>query len=537
MLKKGLVKKLLPIAAATSLAVTSLVGGVTPKTIAADTNSSEVKNVIMIIADGTGLPYYSAHRYMNDDPNTPEMEPTVFDDYFVGLQTVWSITEGQNVPDSAATATAMASGVKTYNGAIGVDLDKKPVKTVLEQAKENGLSTGLISTSRVNHATPAAYAAHDEYRKNYDAIADDYYDELINGEHKVDVILGGGDKYFERDDRNLAKEFQNDGFSYVKTRDALLADTNDQVLGLFGKDLPKVIDRTEEVPSLVEMTQAALDRLSKDKDGFFLVVEASQIDWAGHDNDIVSAMSEMQEYADTFELAVNFAKENGETQVIATADHSTGGLSIAANGPYNFYVDPIKAFKRTPDFMAGQIVFEGADVEEMLNTYVDLQLAPEEIQSVKDAAEEAVGMENSYDGYRHVDNAIEAIVNNRSLAGWTTSGHTGEEVPVLAYGPKSDQFRGLIDNTKHAEVIFDILEENKNGSKKTAIHKGQIGKVIASSKATLYKKTDAGLVKVKDFTKGNGYRVYKVDNTNKWYEVGANSVVKFDDNVNYMEVK
>lgn len=533
MLKKNLAKKILPVVAATTLAVTSLVGANSSDPVEAAAkkqNPTGVKNVIMIVADGAGIAYYTAHRYMNDNPATPEMEPTVFDDYFVGLQTVWSITEGQNIPDSAATATAMASGVKTYNGAIGLDLHKNPVKTVLEQAKEDGLSTGLIATSQINHATPAAYAAHDESRKNYDAIADDYYDELINGEHKVDVMLGGGVKYFERDDRNLAEEFKKDGYSYVKTRKELLSDKNDQILGLFAPSgMDKAIDRSEDVPTLVEMTQAALDRLSKDEDGFFLIVEASQVDWAGHDNDIVAAMSDMQEYADTFELAVNFAQKDGETLVIATADHSTGGLSIAANGPYNFHVDPIKAFKKTPDFITGKIVKDGMAVAEALSTYIDLELAPEEIATVEEVAKTGE--------WRKIDDAIEGIVNSRSLAGWTTSGHTGEEVPVLAYGPQSEGYRGLIDNTDHAKIIFDIFEKNKNGDKKPSIKKGQIGKILSDSKTTLYKKTPNGLVKVKVFGKGAGYRVYKIDNSNKWYEVGGSFVVKFNDNATYTEVK
>ncbi len=531
MLKKQLAKKVLPVAAATSLAVTSLVGiNASEKAEAASKPASGVKNVIMIIADGTGVPYYSANRYMLDNPNTVEMEPTVFDPYFVGLQTTYADDPKQNVTDSASAATAMASGVKTYNNGIGVDAAGKPVKTVLEQAKEDGMATGLVATSEVTHATPAAYAAHDESRRNMDAIANDFYDEMINGEHKVDVILGGGLKNFDPaagrkvDDRNLVDLFKKDGYSFVSTKAELAADKNEQVLGLFANGgLDKAIDRSEEVPSLVDMSKAAIDRLSKDEDGFFLMVEASQIDWAGHDNDLIAAMSEMSEYADTFEYIMDWAKKDGETLVIATADHSTGGLSIGAGPGYNFYVDPIKAFKRTPDFMAAEIA-KGADVKETLKKYIDLELSPEEIQSVVDA--KAKLADDSY----AVDNAIEKIADNRAMAGWTTGGHTGEEVPVLAYGPQSEKLRGLIDNTYHAKLIFDILDQNKNGVKDNSV----VGKVVVTGTSTLYKKTADGLVKVKDLKKGTGYKVYSVDNTNKWYVVGGNHVVKFSDKVKFV---
>ncbi|WP_415753011.1 alkaline phosphatase [Paenibacillus sp. P13VS] len=408
---------------------------------------------MFLIGDGMGTAYTSAYRYMKDDPSTKIMEKTVFDPYLVGAQMTYPDDDTQNVTDSASAATAMSAGVKTYNAAIAVDNDHTEVKTVLEQAKENGKSTGLVATSEITHATPAAFGAHDISRKNMDAIADDYYDELINGEHKVDVLLGGGKSNFVRDDRDLTHEFEQAGFSYVTDRSALLKDTNKQILGLFADGgMDKLIDRTSETPSLAEMTTTAIDRLSSNENGFFLMVEGSQIDWAGHDNDIVGAMSEMEDFAAAFEAAIDFAKEDGETLVVATADHSTGGLTLGKDGEYNFFVDPIKAAVRTPDFMAAQIA-KGASVEETLKSYLKLELTSEEIQSVKDAAKDA--------DVTTIDNAIEAIIDNRSFTGWTTGGHTGDDVPVYAYGPASHRFSGLIDNTNNAEIIFDILKKHK----------------------------------------------------------------------------
>nr|WP_323131817.1 alkaline phosphatase [Paenibacillus xylanilyticus] len=448
-------KKVLP-AAALSLvfaASTVLSAGQAHAVQAVSVETKKIKNIIFLIGDGMGTAYTSAYRYMKDDPSTKIMEKTVFDPYLVGAQMTYPDDNTQNVTDSASAATAMSAGVKTYNAAIAVDNDHTEVKTVLEQAKENGKSTGLVATSEITHATPAAFGAHDISRKNMDAIADDYYDELINGEHKVDVLLGGGKSNFVRDDRDLTREFEQAGFSYVTDRSALLKDTNKQILGLFADGgMDKLIDRTSETPSLAEMTTTAIDRLSSNENGFFLMVEGSQIDWAGHDNDIVGAMSEMEDFAAAFEAAIDFAKEDGETLVVATADHSTGGLTLGKDGEYNFFVDPIKAAVRTPDFMAAQIA-KGASVEETLKSYLKLELTSEEIQSVKNAAKDA--------DVTTIDNAIEAIMNNRSFTGWTTGGHTGDDVPVYAYGPASHRFSGLIDNTNNAEIIFDILKKHK----------------------------------------------------------------------------
>ena len=210
-----------------------------------------------------------------------------------------------------------------------------------------------------------------------------------------------------------------------------------------------MIDREESVPSLEEMTTSAIDRLEKDKDGFFLMVEGSQVDWAGHDNDIVGAMSEMQDFEKAYAAAIEFAKKDKNTLVIATADHSTGGFSIGSDGIYNWFGEPIKAAKRTPDFMAQQIV-DGAGVEETLSEFIDLELTDAEIGAVKKAGETK--------NLTQIDNAIEEIFNERTHTGWTTGGHTGEDVPVYAFGPSSEKFAGNIENTDMAKGIFDLLK-------------------------------------------------------------------------------
>ncbi|MCG5254732.1 alkaline phosphatase [Brevibacillus agri] len=445
-------KRLAPIAVLSSLAITAVLYGVNPGFVKADenkANNAKIKNIIFLIGDGMGTSYTTAYRYMKDNPSTPVMEKTEFDKYLVGAQMTYAEDENENITDSASAATAMSAGVKTYNNAIAVDNDKTEVETVLERAKKLGKATGLVATSEITHATPAAYGAHDESRKNMDAIANDYYDQLINGKHKIDVLLGGGLKNFVRKDRNLTEEFKKDGYSFVTTKEELLKDKNDKILGLFAEGgLDKMIDRSQSTPSLEDMTKAAIERLSKDNDGFFLMVEGSQIDWAGHDNDIVAAMSEMEDFEKAFKAAIDFAKKDGHTLVVATADHSTGGLSVGANGKYNFLVAPIKAAKRTPDFISAEIA-KGANVEETLKKYIELELTAEEIQSVKNAA--ATKKQGD------IDNAIEAIFNARSFTGWTTGGHTGEDVNVYAFGPGKEQFYGLIDNTDNAKVIFEIL--------------------------------------------------------------------------------
>jgi alkaline phosphatase len=449
-------KKALTVALASTLAVSGLAFN---NASAENTDKNEIRNVIFLIGDGMGPTYTTGYRALKDDPKTPMMEDTAFDKHLVGMQSTYSSDEKESITDSAAAATSMSAGIKTYNGAIAVDMEKQDVKTVLEQAKEDGKSTGLVATSQINHATPAAFGSHDESRENYNEIANDYYDDMIDGKHKVDVLLGGGTSYFVRRDRDITKEFEKDGYSYVTSKEEMLNDKNEQILGLFApKGLDKKIDRPAEQPSLKDMTNSALDRLNKNHKGFFLMVEGSQIDWAGHDNDVVAAMSDMEDFEQAYQSAIEFAKKDKHTLVIATADHSTGGMAMGRDGEYKWDPSAIKAAKKTPDFIAKEIA-EGAPVEETLKKYIDLELTPEEVQSVKDAKEKSGDV-------LEIDNAIEKIFDLRTGTGWTTDGHTGEDVTVYAYGPGMENFTGKIDNTDTAKEIFAILKKSKSAIQK-----------------------------------------------------------------------
>lgn len=415
-----------------------------------------IKNVILLIGDGMGPSYLTAYRYYKDDPNTAEMEKTLFDNYFVGMQHTYSYDTNENITDSAAAGTALATGMKTYKGAIAVDMNGNTIPTILEKAKELSKSTGIVVTSQVNHATPASFIAHHENRRKYNAIADQYFDGKINGQHKVDIILGGGYEYFKRDSRDLVNEFINDGYQFVKNREELMNSNQDKILGLFADvGLPKAIDRSDHIPSLPDMTIESIKHLNTNPNGFFLLVEGSQIDWAGHDNDIVGVMSEMEEFEKAFQQAINFAKEDKHTLVIATADHSTGGLSIGNNGNYRWNQEIIKNVKHSSEFMAKEII-RGQKVNHVLNKYVNFPLTEDEILQIS-----SVNLKDE----KQVIKAISKVISDRSYTGWSTDSHSGVDVEVYAYGPQSDLFYGMYENTDISNKIFKILEtpfvENK----------------------------------------------------------------------------
>ncbi|MDU0112009.1 alkaline phosphatase [Psychrosphaera aquimarina] len=409
-----------------------------------------VKNIIMVVSDGTGPAYTTAYRYYNDDPTTETIEETVFDRHLVGMASTYPARVSGYVTDSAAAATALSTGIKSYNGAIGVDVNKQPIQTVLEYAKLTGKKTGVVVTSQINHATPASYLAHNESRKNYDAIANSYIDDGI----KADVYLGGGWKYFIRDDRNLVEEFKTAGFQYVDNYDQLGSlKANTPVLGLFDKvGLPWALD--DKHPNRLSiMTKAAIKQLENDN-GYFMLIEASQVDWAGHGNDIASAMTEINDLAITMEYLEEYVKLHPDTLVILTADHSTGGLTIAANGKYEWNPEFIRTMTESATSIANKLIASPIDktlVEELFH----FPVSDEEVNRLQQAKIEQQTSTSEYNP--PVYNAVKAIIDKRTNTGWTTSGHTGVDVQVFAMGVNTDMFKGIIDNTDIAKNIFTLL--------------------------------------------------------------------------------
>jgi len=412
---------------------------------------STPKNIIMIVSDGMGPAYTTAYRNFRDNPDTPEVEGVVLDDIFVGNASTYPDQVSGFVTDSAASATALASGVKSYNGAIGVDKNKKPVTSILQRAKQLGLRTGVAVTSQIVHATPASYVAHNESRQNYNELADSFFDDRINGQFVADVMLGGGTRYFEREDRNITAEFIDAGYAYVDTYNKLATlPAGENVLGLFAEvGLPWALDDLRK-NRLAYLTEHAIKHLENDK-GFFLLVEASQVDWAGHSNDVASAMAEMHDLNLTLEYLVSYVEANPDTLVVLTADHSTGGLTIGARGEYRWAPEWLQNLKQSPTSIA-QSLSEAASPVTFVSDALGFELTEQEVGQVTELAK--------LTNVKEKEQGIKKLLDMRSNTGWTTTGHTGVDVEVFAFGAASSKFIGQYDNTDIAKKLFGLLPKN-----------------------------------------------------------------------------
>jgi alkaline phosphatase len=284
--------------------------------MAAGSDKKKPKNLILFIGDGMGVDQvYASMTSSGFNMTFPAFPVTGF-----------SITYSANsyITDSAAGGTAISAGEKTNNGMLAVRPDSTVLLTIMEIAKSAGLSAGVISTSAVTHATPASFIAHDASRGSYEEIARWF----LKG--TADVFIGGGVNHFRlrKDSTDLTADLQKMGYDVVYNLTDLKKSSSPRIAGLMADGDMPYIDTGRDPDYLAAATAKAIDVLSRNKKGFVLMVEGSQIDWAGHDNNLKRSIEETLDMDRAVKVAYDYAIKSGNTLVVVTADHETGGLSI-----------------------------------------------------------------------------------------------------------------------------------------------------------------------------------------------------------------
>jgi len=280
------------------------------------------KNIILFIGDGMGTAQvYSA---------ISASETTLFLEKFPYSGFSKTFSANNYITDSAAGGTAIACGTKTNNGMIGVSPDQTPISSITEVAKKNGLATGILSTSTITHATPASFVAHNPGRGNYEEIAKDF----LGG--TADVFIGGGEDHFRNrsDGADLAVSLREMGYDVVYSLEDIKKSESGKVAGLLAKEHMSPASKGR-AGVLKEMTNQAIRLLSRNKDGFFLAIEGSMIDWACHEKDIDYSISETLDMDEAIGAALEFAEKDRKTLIVVTADHETGGLTLTGGNINN----------------------------------------------------------------------------------------------------------------------------------------------------------------------------------------------------------
>jgi alkaline phosphatase len=391
------------------------------------------------------------------------------------------------IADSAPTASAYATGFRTSDKFISVgpkkgtlplmpepaeEMQYRPLATVLEGARLEGMATGIVATSRVTHATPAAYIAHVPNREMENEIMEQ---AVYQG---IDVVFGGGRRHLlpaaekgrRADGENLVSVLRERGYQVAADREEMMKIKKGKAYGMFASShMQAEIDRAEFAPAeptLEEMTLKALELLSLSPKGFFLMVEASQIDWACHANDPAHLLSDMSQHDRAVKAALDFAKKDGSTLVIALSDHDTGGMRIgnyatsktysqikleqlAAPVKQDALLDPLKKMKLSADGMwrkMGKEVDPGK-LKAVVKTYWGMDITDEDAARIIE-----IGKQYKDEPYYGVGEVLSA---RYTTIGWSSHGHTGGDVPLYAYGPGSP--KGLLDGPEIGLVTAKAL--------------------------------------------------------------------------------
>ncbi|CAI4381214.1 BFH_collapsed_G0013090.mRNA.1.CDS.1 [Saccharomyces cerevisiae] len=475
-----------------------------PSSFALRSASHKKKNVIFFVTDGMGPASLSMARSFNQHVNDlPIDDILTLDEHFIGSSRTRS--SDSLVTDSAAGATAFACALKSYNGAIGVDPHHRPCGTVLEAAKLAGYLTGLVVTTRITDATPASFSSHVDYRWQEDLIATHQLGEYPLG-RVVDLLMGGGRSHFypqgekaspyghhgaRKDGRDLIDEAQSNGWQYVGDRknfDSLLKSHGENVtlpfLGLFAdNDIPFEIDRDEkEYPSLKEQVKVALGALEKasnedkDSNGFFLMVEGSRIDHAGHQNDPASQVREVLAFDEAFQYVLEFAENSDtETVLVSTSDHETGGLvtsrQVTASYPqYVWYPQVLANATHSGEFLKRKLVdfvHEHKGASSKIENFIKHEILEKDLGIYDYTDSDLETLIHLDDNANAIQDKLNDMVSFRAQIGWTTHGHSAVDVNIYAYANKKatwsyvlNNLQGNHENTEVGQFLENFLELN-----------------------------------------------------------------------------
>lgn len=463
-------KKILGITLAGTLAAGSIGFTAANEKAEAKKVKPQAQNVIVLVMDGVSSSTTTLSRWYKGGP-------LAMDEILTGGVRTYSAESA--ITDSAPAGTAMATGNKTNDKFVGVlpetisspgldsslaDQPHKPVANVLEGANLSGKATGIISTSEIQHATPAAFSSHASHRGEYDNIAEQqiYQD--------IDVVLGGGKdslttgmaKNSRKDGENLVEVAEDRGYDIVESREELLNSRSSKLWGAFAPaalayDMDRETTNPNE-PTLAEMTKKGISALSKDKDGFFLMVEGSKPDWAAHANDPIGMISDTLAFDAAVKEALDFAKKDKNTMVIALSDHGNSGISIGNQNtsadypsiPVSEYIDPLKEAELTLEGAMKQLKPDQSNKLEVAALYGIKNPTPKEKKAISDS--------------KNLAKTLVELLAERANLGFTSGGHTGEDLFMYSYGPGKPI--GFIENTDIAHITasamgFDLKELDK----------------------------------------------------------------------------
>ncbi|WP_316671897.1 alkaline phosphatase [uncultured Tolumonas sp.] len=447
--------------------------------LAGTAQAAAPKYVFYFIGDGMGSAQRQvAEYYLQQQKHDPSLHLTMDTLPVTGITTTHSANS--LVTDSAAAGTALAAGVKTNNGVIGLLPNGTKVTTLLEQARDHGMKTGVVTTTRLTHATPASFISKNPDRDNESAIAEEY---LHSG---VDYMAGGGYSFFvnknsglktkRKDDKDLVSQLTKAGYTTFiseKSTDSFMKyqpKAGDKIFGAFSAShLPYSLDQAQQshTPSLAQLVDKGVTFLSKEgqKKGFFMMVEGGRIDHAGHAHDITGNIDDTLALDEAVKSAMAFyQKHPKETLIIVAADHETGGMGLGFGKNYYLKLDQLAKVKqsiedKTQKLYTGDRAAFYAIIDKqfgLTDLSGDEKKIIEQSLDVADKKDKTPD-ENLWGEYDPAAIGVAHVISQRANIYWTTYAHTGVQVPLSAIGVEAQQFGGFKDNTEVAKTLAKIM--------------------------------------------------------------------------------
>lgn len=437
----------------------------------------QLKYVFYFIGDGMGVNQVNGtEMYLAELDSVIGIKPLNFASFPV-RNYITTYSSFNSVTCSAAAGTALATGEKTKNNTIGMDRERKhPLYSVATRAKDAGCKVGIISSVGMNHATPAAFFGHQAARNMYFELGKD---AIATG---FDLYGGGGiiQSHSSKDSANLFDLFEQAGYSIARGnrmfREKAIESSKLLVIQEGSRTtLPYAIDRGEEDFTLSQMTEGAIDFLSKEDKGFFLMAEGGLIDYACHVNDAATTFREVVDFADAVQKAYDFyLKHPEETLIVVTADHETGGI-VLGTGAYQLNLKALANQKVSLEKLTGKLKSLREEkknkvsweevrrlLSENLGFWNAVSLSEENEQALKNcyletfSGQEVELVKNLYSADEPLAKLAVNILNRIAMVSWASGGHSAGVVPVYAIGVGADRFNGRLDNTDIPRIIGEL---------------------------------------------------------------------------------
>ncbi len=434
--------------------------------------NKKAKNIILMVSDGMSSGTLNmTDLYLNRKTGTGSNWIELYKNNRVSRALMDTASASSIVTDSAAASSSWGSGFRVKNGVLNVGTDGQEYLPIWQKFKKAGKMAGCVTTVPITHATPAGFCINSQSRNSQDDIAEQYL------EQRFDVMMGGGQKYFDSEERKDKKDmfsaYKSKGYQVVKTRSEMIKASNDKpILGVFSEDaLPYSVDRNSDeklqnsIPTLAEMTQKAIDRMKDHANGFVLQVEAGKVDWAAHANDVSGLLYDQVAFDEAIKVAIDFAEKDKNTLVIITTDHGNANPGIIYGKNANANFDTIQKYKHTNEWILNNIhpTSTLSQVKETIDFANGSRISDEDAKTVLSYYDGLHKEEGGLYNYKKLPfQAFSEMQKKSNSVGWISMDHSADFVELAIFGPGSELLKPFIKNTDLHYLMLQAAEvENK----------------------------------------------------------------------------